>query len=272
MKKALMFHKVVGTGNDFILVDARRNPFGVNPVQAARRWCDRKRGIGADGLLVVLPSKRNDARMRIFNPDGSEASMCGNGLRCVAWYLFSLNGIPRRSLSIETGAGTAQAQWVKKERVRLFLSPPRRLRLHLKLAVQGKRLTLHTVDTGVPHAALFVKHLDELNLASVGPAIRNHSFFKPAGTNVNGVRVDSAHRISIRTYERGVEAETLACGTGAAASAVVSAALGLVRPPVEVRTASGESLTVDFKQAGNRWEALSLEGEAQILFRGEIPS
>lgn len=272
MKKTFPFQKMVAAGNDFILVDARKNPFGADRApRRARAWCDRRRGIGADGLLLVLPSKRHDARMRIFNPDGSEASMCGNGLRCVAWYLYSVNG-KSGPLSIETGAGTLEAERVGKERIRLFLPPPQRLRLHLKLLVAGRRLTLHAVDTGVPHAVVFVERLDQMDLASFGPALRNHRFFKPTGTNVNLVRIDSKHRIAIRTYERGVEAETLACGTGAAASGVVSMALGHVQPPVQVQTASGQFLTVGCPTVLGGVQRLSLEGPAQILFQGEIRS
>ncbi|MBI3332574.1 MAG: diaminopimelate epimerase [Candidatus Omnitrophica bacterium] len=263
------FTKVVGSGNDFILLDARGRGWRLKPSDCARRWCDRKGGIGADGLLLVLPSRRGDARMRIFNPDGSEAGMCGNGLRCVAWYLHAMDG-GKKSWAVETGAGLMRTQVVGSERTRIFLAPPKDLQLGLKAAVGGTRYTLHAVNSGVPHAVLLVSDLRKVGVASLGPAIRFHRIFQPAGTNVDWVRIDSLHRIALRTYERGVEGETLACGTGAAASVVVGAALGRLRPPVQVLTAGGETLTVGFRPGREPWGDLFLEGPARILFTGAI--
>jgi diaminopimelate epimerase len=245
VSRAIPFVKVTGAGNDFILVDGRRGgALGRAPSALAREWCDRKRSIGADGLLLVQPSRRGNARMRIFNPDGSEAEMCGNGLRCVAWYLHSKNGGRHRKgsgrpgtfWSVETGAGLMQAQ-----------------------------------DTGVPHAVIPVSRLETADLEALGPFIRWHRIFRPKGTNVDLLQIHSPHRISIRTYERGVEQETLACGTGAAASVVIGAALGRLRPPVRVATAGGEKMTVGFRQSRKPWEGLYLEGSARILFEGGIP-
>ena len=265
----LRFFKVVGSGNDFILVDQRRRSPLANPSLVAKAWCDRKQGIGADGLLVLLPSAKADARMRIFNPDGSEAEMCGNGLRCLAWFLHTQNR--RKTLSIETRAGLMQAQIVGPGQVRTYLVHPKKLRLGLSLRHRGKRYQVHAVNTGVPHAVLLVSHLERMDLVSLGPAIRFHRAFRPAGTNVDLVRIDSPHRISIRTYERGVEAETLACGTGAVASTVIGTALGKLQPPVRVMTTGGEYLTVGFHQKRRPWEELYLEGPAQILFGGGMP-
>ena len=262
------FTKVVGSGNDFILLDQRTQPASVNPAQFAKRWCDRKQGIGADGLLLLLPSRKADARMRIFNPDGSEAEMCGNGLRCLVWYLHTQDR--RKALSVETRAGLMQAQIVGPRRVRTYLSRPKGLRLGLTLRHRGKQYQVHAVNTGVPHAILLVSHLERTDLPTLGPAIRFHRSFRPAGSNVNLARIDSPHRISIRTYERGVEAETLACGTGAVASVVIGTALGKLRPPVQVMTAGGDCLTVGFHQTRKPWEELYLEGPAQVLFEGGI--
>ena len=271
--RRLPFVKVEGSGNDFILLDARRRPLNGNPSEYAKAWCDRRRGIGGDGLLVVISSRRGDARMRIFNPDGSEAAMCGNGLRCVAWYLQTLsrgNG----SLSIETGAGLMKAQVVGLERVRSFFQPPRKIQLKIPILIRGKRFLIHRVDTGVPHAVLPVSRLDRIDVSSLGPVIRNHRIFQPAGTNVDWVQIQSPHRIAIRTYERGVEAETLACGTGAVAAVTIAAALGRLKSPVEVLTAGGEHLTVGFggaKGAGSQSRHLYLEGSARISFEGAVP-
>ena len=268
--KTFPFSKVVGAGNDFILLDQRRRPFKGNASHLARTWCDRKNGIGADGLLMVLPSRRGDARMRIFNSDGSEALMCGNGLRCVTWYLHAKDH-GKKELVVETEAGVMQTEVVEQERTRIFLIPPKQFRLGLSLSLRGNRLQLHAVNTGVPHAVLVVPHLEKVDLARLGPAIRHHRLFQPAGTNVNLMQILSAHRVAIRTYERGVEEETLACGTGAAACAVIGTALGHLKPPVDLLTASGERLTVGFHQDRTPWEGLFLEGPARILFEGAIP-
>ncbi len=268
--KSVPFFKVVGSGNDFILLDQRRKPFSGDPSRFARTWCDRKRGIGADGLLLALPSRKAAARMRIFNPDGSEAEMCGNGLRCLVWYLHSQNG-KSRSLSVETPAGLMRAQIIGKDQVRVFMSRPKSLRLGQKLKAAGKSYQVHSVNSGVPHAVLLVSHLEKVEMEILGPVIRHHRLFKPAGTNVNAVRIDSPHRIAIRTYERGVEGETLACGTGAVAAVVIGTALGKLAPPVQVKTAGGEVLSVGFQQNRQPWEELYLESPAQILFEGGIP-
>jgi diaminopimelate epimerase len=203
--------------------------------------------------------------MRIFNPDGSEAAMCGNGLRCVAWYLHTQDH-GQRSLSIETGAGTLAARIVARERVQIFLAPLKNLRLGLGVAFQGKRVHLHSVNTGVPHAVLVVPDRTRVHVAPLGRFIRFHRLFQPKGTNVDLMEILSPSRIAIRTYERGVEGETLACGTGAVACAAVGAALGKLRYPIDVKTASGEHLQVGKTSRGT----LTLEGPARILFEGVL--
>lgn len=265
--RQIPFVKLAGCGNDFILVDARQRSFRGNPSQWARAWCDRKRGIGADGLLLVLPSRKGSARLRIFNPDGSEPSMCGNGLRCVAWYLHGQNG-KSREIAVETRAGTIQAQVRSRQSVRIFLTPPKDLRLGLRLTHRTRRYQLHAVNTGVPHAVLLARRIRRMDLAGLGPFIRRHRLFRPSGTNVNLVEIHSPHRISVRTYERGVEGETLACGTGAVASVVIAAALGRLQPPVQVKTTGGETLTVGYRPDNRPWEGLYLEGPVQTLFKG----
>ncbi len=264
------FVKMAGTGNDFILLDRRRKPFPGNLSRFAKTWCDRQRGIGADGLLLTLPSRRADARMRIFNSDGSEAQMCGNGLRCLVWYLHTQNG-GKKNLSVDTRAGVIRAQIMSGGRVRLYLSRPKNLRLGLRLSHSGKKYQVHAVNSGVPHAVLLTSHLEKADLACLGPVIRRHKAFKPAGTNVNLMRIESPHRIALRTFERGVEGETLACGTGAVAAVLIGAALGRLTPPVQVKTAGGESLRVGFRQGRRPWEDLYLEGPARILFEGGVP-
>jgi diaminopimelate epimerase len=272
MNAGLIFYKVVGAGNDFVLIDARRtNHAKLGPWSHwAQSLCHRPHGVGADGLLVVLPDEGADARMRIFNADGSEAEMCGNGLRCVAWYLFTCNR--KRSFRIKTQAGTMPAQIVGLERVRIEWPSPQRIRLGLRITHRKRSYTLHAIDTGVPHAVVFVQRLEAVDPLQMGPVIRYHRLFRPRGTNVNWVKIHSPHRIALRTYERGVEAETLACGTGAVASAILGTALGRLKPPIQVHTAGGDVLTVCFRQTRHLWEGLTLEGPARILFQGRLES
>ena len=268
--KQIRFAKVVGSGNDFILLDGRNGQRApAHPTQLAKIWCDRKNGVGADGLLLLLRSKRGDARMDIFNSDGSKASMCGNGLRCVTWYLHTKNG-GRKQMVIETGAGVMETRVVGSERTRIYMTPPKIFRLGVKITALGKKINLHQVSTGVPHAVIFVPDVKRVEPEILGPAVRHHKFFKPAGTNVNWVQIRSAHAIAVRTYERGVEGETLACGTGSVAAAVIGTVLGKLKPPVPVMTAGGERLTVGFRQQKKPWDGLYLEGPAKILFEGVI--
>ena len=193
------------------------------------------------------------------------------GLRCVAWYLHAKNG-GRREWAVETGSGILQAQVTGEERVRIFFAPPKGLRLGLAVTWRGRRCALHAVDTGVPHAVIIAPRLEAVDLEALGPFIRRHRIFRPRGTNVNLLRIHSPHRASIRTYERGVERETLACGTGAVASAVIGAALGHLRPPVQVTTPGGEKMTVGWHFTRYPQEIRPfLEGSARILFEGGIP-
>jgi diaminopimelate epimerase len=272
------FTKVVGTGNDFIVVDTIRHP-----VRSLRsRWrsvsravCDRHTGIGADGLLVLEPSRRANARMRVFNPDGSEADMCGNGARCVARYLEEV--IRENPMRIETRAGVLAAT-VRGRRVAIQMTDPTDLRLGLPVAVEGRTLRVGCVDTGVPHAVIAVRQLDAVDVARTGRALRYHRAFAPRGTNVDFIQADPRRpgRIRIRTYERGVEDETLACGTGVAAAAVVHALSqaqarnGHGRRRVDVETRSRDVLRVSFvvRGAGRRVEDLVLEGPADRVCDG----
>ncbi len=265
--KPVSFVKVVGTGNDFILVDGRSQSLKSALPALAKSWCDRQRGIGGDGLLVIGPSKKADARMRIFNSDGSEATMCGNGLGCVGWDLHSKDH-GKKTLTVETEAGVMAVRVTGTERVRIDLPAPAKIQLGLFLFHKGTHIRLHAVNTGVPHAVYLVPRCDSVDLASLGPVIRHHRLFQPAGTNVNIAQIDSPHQVQLRTYERGVEGETLACGTGAVAAVVVGAALKKLESPVQVKTRSGETLTVGFSRSGETFDRLTLEGPARICFEG----
>jgi diaminopimelate epimerase len=285
--RRIKFTKMVATGNDFIVVDNRlpltfvrgssvRDPeanaeeqvTGGRLQELAKKLCNRKFGIGADGLLVLEKSKKADFRMRIFNPDGSEPDMCGNGSRCMALYAKNRKIAPA-SMSIETAAGILSA-CAGKDKVKINMTDPKNIKLSMNLNSMGKACRLHYINTGVPHVVFFTKNLEKINLNVFGKNIRYHKAFYPDGANVNIVRVEKGNSLCIRTYERGVEAETLACGTGAVASAVVSHMIKRFDSPVNVY-ARGGRLKIYFKGNSDKgFMDVFLEGMAKEVFKGEI--
>jgi diaminopimelate epimerase len=266
--KKIRFWKMSGSGNDFLVID-RRNPSLVeDPSRFTQKVCRRKVSVGADGVLFLEESTRADFTMRIFNADGSEAEMCGNGARCIARFAY-LQGITGKTMTFETLAGVMKAE-VSRERVKVKMSEPKDLALHRKILVEGKEYLVHSLNSGVPHAVLLCQSLEEAPVPDLGRKIRFHEAFSPAGTNVNFIDVTDSHHISIRTYERGVEDETLACGTGTVASALASSALGLVDSPVFLRTRGGEVLVVYFQREGLKFSEVFLEGSTTVAYEGEI--
>lgn len=275
MNKKIEFTKLVGSGNDFVLIDCTRKQIpGSGLRKLAQKMCRRQFGAGADGLLVAENSTRADIRMRIFNTDGSEAEMCGNGARCFALWAFSRR--KRQNLAIETKAGRIQAVGSEKKGrgIRIRLSDPAQPRFNIPLEVLGRKISVQHINTGVPHTVVFVEGLDTIDVNTIGREIRNHGQFAPAGSNVNMVQITGDHAISVRTYERGVESETLACGTGAVASAIVSILKGECGPikeynAVQVTTKGGEVLRVYFHYKDDTINEVWLEGKAQIVYKGE---
>lgn len=257
--KKIRFTKMVGSGNDFVVINTK--PSG-NLSKLARILCDRKFGIGADGLILLGKGKNADLNMRIFNADGSEAPMCGNGARCVA--LFS----GRNNSKIRTCAGLINTQ-VDGSRVKVQLTDPRDIKLDIPLLVNGRSLKVNFINTGVAHVVVFVNGIDSINLVLIGRLIRHHKLFFPYGTNVNFVEVSGNGLIRVRTYERGVEDETLACGTGSAAAALIFALKSGADNLVKVKTQSGETLKVHFKKESGNFSNVWLEGTARIVYKGE---
>ena len=259
MEKGIPFSKLNGSGNDFLLIDNRGGILrGVGLPEFVEKVCDRSRSIGADGVIFIEKSRRADFRWRFFNADGSRAEMCGNGGRCAARFAVERN-IARTTLGFETDAGLIRAE-VKGRRVKLQMTPPRGLALSKSLSLRGRKITYSFLDTGVPHAVLFVPDLSKIDLEGTGRGIRMHRAFAPRGTNVDFVRVRNGE-VGVRTYERGVEGETLACGTGAVAAGILSAVHGYVRPPVAVRTRGGEVLIVHFDPVKDGFGEVYLEGD-----------
>ncbi len=266
----LRFTKMNGAGNDFVVVDNRTGALALSREQIAD-LCDRHRGVGGDGLLAVEPARSGaDFRMRYYNSDGGEAEMCGNGARCFARYARRLTGGGAESLSFETEAGTLTA-WFEGDLVRLAMSEPHDFRLRQTLEVGGRKVGVHFVNTGVPHAVVQVNGLEDVEVERLGAALRYHEAFAPRGTNVNFVQREAGRRISIRTYERGVEGETLACGTGVVASALVQQELSDGEAgPIEVKVKGGDTLIVAFEGGNGAYRNVTLTGPADFVFEGEI--
>lgn len=278
------FFKMTGTGNDFILVDNRKRIIDADQCQdLIKNACRPKVSVGADGMILIENDSEVDFRWRFFNADGSEAEMCGNGARCAARFAYLTGIVEHPRMAFRTLAGIIKAE-VLDTKVKVQMTPPHSLRMDIKLEAEGRSFDLDFINTGVPHAVCFVKNESELETAEIqrwGQAIRFHSQFQPAGTNVNFVCVQNSRQITVRTYERGVEGETLACGTGCIASALISAVRGRAESPVEVKVRSGEILTIYFHKA-NKPETLPktsdvapfhevyLEGEARVVYEADL--
>jgi diaminopimelate epimerase len=266
----MKFTKAVAAGNDFIIVDNRDLKLKNDLGQLAKKLCDRRYGIGADGLLLLENSKTADFKMRIFNSDGSEAEMCGNGSRCAALYAYSKKIAPR-DMKIETIAGALSAN-VRGGNVKVKLTDPKDIQWNLCLMIHECPYKVSLANTGVPHVIHFVDDLEAVEVKKLGPKMRYHEEFSPRGANVDFVKItDKAkNKIAVRTYERGVEDETLACGTGAVASAIISAEAEKLVSPVTVETRSGEALKVYFESQEGNFKNVYLEGKAKLVYEGEI--
>jgi len=266
----IQFFKMSGSGNDFILMDNREGALAsIEDIRAfVKAICRRKISVGADGVIIVERSERADFRWRFFNADGSEVEMCGNGGRCVARFAF-LQGIAGERMSFETVAGIIDAE-VRGDQVKLRLTDPMALRLNRAIALQDEVLAVDSLNTGVPHVVAFVGDLDRFEVVRYGRSLRYHEAFQPAGTNANFVTVTSLHSLSVRTYERGVEDETLACGTGSVASALAAAARGEVESPVEVTVRSGEILKIHFERIDGGFRNVYLEGGVRVIYEGRL--
>jgi diaminopimelate epimerase len=263
------FYKMSGSGNDFIIIDNRKR---VVPETELSRLitavCRRKLSVGADGFIVVEDSDQADFKWRFFNADGSLAEMCGNGARCVARFAV-INGIAATSLCFETAAGVVKAE-VSDGGVKVKMPDPVDLKLDYSVELRRESRTVSSVNTGVPHVILMEDHIDQLEIVDLGREIRNHPDFAPAGTNVNFVCRLTQDSIAIRTYERGVEDETLACGTGSIASALIAACKLEMGSPIHVQTRSGEYLTIFFKQNNDRFTDIYMQGDARIIYHGKL--
>mgnify|MGYP001577300490 CR=1 FL=1 len=269
--KTIPFTKMAGAGNDFVVIDAQA---GLNYKKLTEKICDRNNGIGADGLLILEKSKKADYRMRIINADGSEAEMCGNGARCMAAYIVKNKSPKRKLFSLETIAGIILVE-AKGEVANVRLSDPKDYHSHISLSVHGRDIRVSYIDTGVPHTILYVDDLKIIDVKTIGQVIRFHDHFKPRGTNVNFVEQLDNDLVEVRTYERGVEDETKACGTGAVAAGIVTYLKShpnihdAQKANIKVKTASREILNITFTLTKGHITHVWLKGSAKFIAKGE---
>ncbi len=262
------FYKMHGAANDFIVVDDRGLSFPVGNPEWMRSVMARNTGVGSEGILLIQPDDEADFRMRFFNPDGGEVDMCGNGARCIARLACEL-GVAPPEMQFATQAGRVGAQ-VDGEIVQLTMTPPTDWCLEGSLEIEGQALAYTSVNSGVPHVVIEVEDVAAIPVQTWGAAVRYHADFAPQGTNANFVQVLDAHMLKLRTYERGVEAETPACGTGIVAAALLSAKRGRVAAPVQVVTVGGYQLAVDFHLTDEGAADVTLTGPAAHVFQGSL--
>jgi len=276
----MKFTKMQGAGNDYVYVNCFEERVE-NPQHTAVKVSNRNFGIGSDGLIMILPSEKADVRMRMFNSDGSESEMCGNGIRCVAKYAFDHGLVTKKEITAETGAGILTLQLFtdsgnKVEKVRVNMGPPRLSRAEIPMIGNGPSPVLseplnilHTsfnitcLSMGNPHCVIFVDDVESFQVEKYGPLIENHEIF-PRRTNVEFVNIISPTEVRQRTWERGA-GETLACGTGASAVCVAGILNGLTEKKI-LNHLSGGDLELQWAEDGN----IYMTGPAVEVFSGEI--
>ncbi len=267
--EAIHFSKMSGSGNDFIIIDNREAVVPEGDLETfIAGVCRRRLSVGADGLILIEGAQHADFKWRFFNSDGSRAEMCGNGARCAARFAY-VNGICGPELCFETDAGRVEAR-ISDGLVSLKTTDPQDLHMEETLDLEQHSLLASQINTGVPHVVVVVNDLNNVDVVGLGRTIRNHPRYAPAGTNANFIVPLDQHTIAIRTYERGVEDETLACGTGSIAGAVIAAHKGLCSSPVSVITRSGTRLTVYFTIKDDRYNDVRLEGDARLIYWGTL--
>jgi diaminopimelate epimerase len=265
----ITFSKMSGSGNDFIIVDNREKVVKDDYLPGfINRICRRKMSVGADGFILIEPSDKADFKWRFFNSDGSKAEMCGNGARCAARFAY-VNGIAGQNLSFETEAGVVRGQ-VKDNRAKVKMPDPVELRLDFSIELKNGPVKVCSVNTGVPHVVVMNESIEDINVFDFGREIRLHEAFAPAGTNVNFICQQEQGHLAIRTYERGVENETLACGTGSIAAALITSCKANWQSPISLLTRSGESLSIYFKKDGSVFNDIYLEGDARIIYSAQL--
>ncbi len=261
----IKFWKMQGCGNDFVAIDNRDSQFSVDSMSClAKKLCARAFGIGADGIFFIEPASEKELayRWHFYNNDGSRAEMCGNASRCVAQLAHFL-GIAPKVHSFGTDAGAIKAQICDNGEVKVQLTPPKNMELNINVEIDTQSYLVHFINTGVPHLVVFTEDVSKIDILRLGSKLRYHPYFAPNGTNVNFVQVVDKATMLCRTYERGVENETYACGTGVSAAQYIAAHLGLTKSQAKISTSGKEILTVSLEG-----DTLFLQAAAVLVFEG----
>ena len=280
----ISFYKMSGAGNDFIFIDKNLSPDFVPNQDIIRKLCDRRNGIGADGVITVTNSNTYDFDMEYFNADGSTGSLCGNGARCAIKFADLSGKLKNRSAKFLSNNVPYSGEVLGENEIKFNFNPPVKLKYNFKIKAFGQLINACFADTGSPHVIIKIEDvlkesknpnlsytdLNEFPVFELGREIRYHSDFAPGGTNVNFIKINEG-KIFIRTYERGVENETLACGTGSTAAAVIAYSTDKINPPISLITRGGDELIVNFDFQNQKIEGLSLTGPAKVTFTGEFP-
>lgn len=272
-----------GAGNDFIVFNQNEiNELSFNS-EAVRKLCHRRFGIGADGIICVGKNSKHDFTMRYYNADGFEGSLCGNGARCAILFAMKENFFSGQATSFSVKEIVYSGRVRGEDSIEFFLNNPGKMKFNFKIKAASQLINSHFVDTGSPHVVIFInevlenpknfqsgyKEINSFPVENLGSEIRHHKDFSPSGANVNFIQ-KREDEILIRTFERGVEAETLACGTGSVAAAITAYKILNVQPPIKIKTLGGKTLMVNFNHSKNDFTNVSLTGHAEINFKGEI--
>jgi diaminopimelate epimerase len=265
----IAFAKLSGAGNDFVVIDNRKSVVPDDLANFIEKVCARRISVGADGVLLVENSDVADFKMRYFNSDGSEAETCGNGARCIAKFAYSEGVVKSDKMTFETKAGIYSAEIMGND-VKLKVGDTVGMRLNFPIELSDGKYTISFANSGVPHAVFMVDDLEKVDIVKLGRETRYHKDFAPKGTNANFIKVKDKNNIDIRTYERGVEDETLACGTGSIASAIIASAMGKAESPVTMHTWGGFTLIIHFTGQPEGAKDVYLEGDARIVYKGYL--
>ncbi len=269
--RKVAFTKMHGAGNDFVLIDDREGTFPMHDHILLSMLASHRTGIACEGVILVQKSNVADFRMEFFNPDGTEADLCGNGARCVAAFAREIGVVPSAAMTFETRAGLVDAEVSSDgSSVKVWMPEPRNRRYGLQVNVGDGVVTGDLVEVGVPHFIVRSDNVSSLDVEKLGRELRLADTFAPNGTNVDFVQYIPAHKAILRTYERGVEAESGACGTGAVATAVVAVETKVLSLPIHVRTSEGYTLTVDGDWRHAKTTGFTLTGPVKKVFEGVV--
>jgi diaminopimelate epimerase len=279
----IFFKKMSGAGNDFIFFDMNQNPRLLLTPEKIRNLCDRRNGIGADGVITIEDLADYNYKMVYFNADGSTGSLCANGARCSIWFAEKTLRLKNGIAKFVSNDAEFSGEVLDDELIKFNLNSPKKIKYNFKVKAFRQMITSNFADTGSPHVVIKIsdvlkdaanpnssfKNVMDFPVFNLGREIRYSEDFKPGGTNVNFIDVID-NVIHIRTYERGVEDETLACGTGSVASAIICYVSDNLKPPITLKTFGGDYLTVNFEVENQKVKNLSLTGPAKIIFEGSI--